>query len=412
VRIRCPSQPIDNKGYFYIQDDLNGRIRKVDTNGIISTFCGDGVEGYFGENVPATNAEYSHGMRIHMYAFNLYIPDALNRRIRKIDIGDTINTIAGTGIEGYTGDNGQATAAELGTPVGITFDKWGNLYYADESYCVIRKIDTLGVITTVAGNGAPGGYSGNGGRADSAKLQYPVDVAVDLIGNIYIAELGNNIIRKVDTNGLISTYAGTGEFGYTGDNAAATNATFNFPEGITVDGAGNVYVADEENNVIRKIDTSGIISTVVGNGHNAGTGDGGFLGDGGPATAAELNNPTSVALDKDGNLFIADLYNNRIRKVTNIGVPLRLSEIQRTEHEINIYPNPTSHYLTLSGIKGFEISITNILGLEMLHFLAAEDKHIIDISTWAKGVYILNCFNKQSGESLVKRLVVRNKIYN
>ncbi|WP_332368343.1 hypothetical protein [Spirosoma telluris] len=216
--------------------------------------------------------------------------------------------MAGTGAYGYSGDNGPATSANLGSPAGIAVDGLGNLFIADKNTHTIRKVTTTGTITTVAGNGSSG-FSGDTGPAISANLNSPYAVAVDAAGNLFIADMGNHRIRKVSIDGNINTVAGTGTQGFSGDTDLAINANLNTPSGIAVDGTGNLFIADALNHRIRKITTDGKINTI------AGTGNQGFSGDTGPATSADLASPTGIALDGTGNLFIADLANHRIRKI-------------------------------------------------------------------------------------------------
>jgi sugar lactone lactonase YvrE len=204
-------------------------------------------------------------------------------------------------------------------PSGAAVDAIGNLFIADSGNNCIRKVGINGIITTVAGNGygagTGGGYSGDGGAATNAELNYPTGVAVDTTGNLFIAEEGNQRVRKVGTNGIITTVAGNGytnqygSGGFSGDGGAATNAELNYPSGVAVDATGNLFIADQYNNRIRKVGTDGIIRTVAGNGIE------GYSGDGGAATIAELLVPAGVAVDATGNLFIADTANDRIRKV-------------------------------------------------------------------------------------------------
>ncbi|MBI6545553.1 MAG: hypothetical protein HY692_02090, partial [Cyanobacteria bacterium NC_groundwater_1444_Ag_S-0.65um_54_12] len=185
----------------------------------------------------------------------------------------------------------------------------GNLYIADYNNHRIRKVDTGGIITTVAGDGIDG-YSGDGGAATSAQLWFPYDVAVDGAGNLYIADTYNNVIRKVATNGIISTVAGTGNWGYSGDGGAASDAQLDTPYGLTVDNAGIIYIADTWNNRIRKVDLAGTITTIAGSGNR------GFAGDGGPAINAWLDTPQGIAIDNNtGYIYFADLYNDRVRRV-------------------------------------------------------------------------------------------------
>ena len=224
----------------------------------------------------------------------------------------TINTFAGNGTIGYSGDNGPATSAQLNQPGGVAVDAAGNVYIADTVNNRIRKVAN-GVISTVAGNGTLG-YSGDDGPATSAQLSWPAGVAVDSAGNLYVADQNNNRIRKV-SNGVITTVAGNGTPGYSGDNGPATSAKLYGPKGVAVDSAGNLYIADTSNQRIRKV-LNGVIATAAGNGPDL-YGNGGYSGDNGPATSARLNQPWGVAVDFAGNLFIADYGNNRIRKVSN-----------------------------------------------------------------------------------------------
>lgn len=235
----------------------------------------------------------------------------------------TIHTIAGTGVAGNTGDGGAATSALIGKPTYVTTDATGNIYFADSLYAVIRKISLTGVITTVAGNGSPG-FGGDGFAATLAQLSFPIGIAVDAAGNIYIGDHGNHRVRKVDaTSGNISTYAGTGTPGSTGEGGPATAAELNGPAGLTLDAAGNLYIADQYSNRVRKVTAAtGIIRTYAGCTGPTGIGCGvaGFAGDGGPATTTVLGgvllyNPFDVSMDGAGNLYFSDKLNNRIRKV-------------------------------------------------------------------------------------------------
>ena len=246
-------------------------------------------------------------------AGNVYIVDTLNVRIRKVDTAGVITTFAGTGAPGDTGDTGQATAAQVNAPFGIAVDGAGNVYIADTFNHRIRKVDTAGVITTFAGTGAAGD-TGDTGQATAAELNLPFDVDVDAAGNVYIADTGNSRIRKVDTAGVITTFAGTGVATFGGDSGQATAAQLNGPTGVAAGPAGNVYIADSGNDRVRKVDAGGVITTV------AGTGVPGFSGDTGQATAAQLDEPSGVAVDAAGNVYIADFNNSRVRKVNAAGV--------------------------------------------------------------------------------------------
>jgi sugar lactone lactonase YvrE len=303
------SVAIDNAGNYYISDSGNNRVRKVGTNGIITTYAGTGLAGYGGDGGPATGATIVPGAIALDAAGNLYIVDGNN--IRRVDVNGTIATIAGTSQPGFSGDGGPAVNAQLNQPLGLTVDSAGNIYVADTSNFRVRKIDPSGNITTVAGNGIPGS-TGDGGAATSAGLADPAGVAVDSLGNIYIAD---GRVRKVNTSGTITTIAGTSQPGFSGDGGLAVKAQLNAAQGVAVDAGNNVYVTDAvvtagaTNNRIRRINASGSICTVAGNGV--------FLNTGGyntPATQTPIA-PSSVALDSAGNLYIADYAVNQIVRV-------------------------------------------------------------------------------------------------
>ena len=304
---------LDGAGNLYIADTANDRIRKVDSSGTITTVAGTGVSGFSGDGAAAVNAQLDlpYGVALDGSG-NLYTADTYNHRIRKVDSSGTITTVAGTGVSGFSGDGAAAVNAQLYLPFGVALDGADNLYIADYINHRIRKVDSSGTITTFAGTGAIGS-SGDGAAAVNAQLYSPFAVAVDGSGNLYIADSSNHRIRKVDSSGTITKIAGTVGGGFSGDGAAAVNAQINFPYGVALDGSGNLYIADSTNNRIRKVDSTGTITTV------AGTGVGGFSGDGGPAVNAQLNFPYGVALDGAGNLYIVDAYNHRIRKVDSSG---------------------------------------------------------------------------------------------
>jgi uncharacterized protein (TIGR03437 family) len=251
----------------------------------INTFAGNGTIGYSGDNGPATSAQLNQPWGVAVDAAgNVYIADTVNNRIRKVANG-VISTVAGNGTLGYSGDDGPATSAQLSWPEGVAVDSAGNLYVADQNNNRIRKVSN-GVITTVAGNGMPG-YSGDNGPATSARLNWPGDVAVDFAGNLFIADYRNNRIRKV-SNGVITTAI-----------------YWDYPQGVGVDAAGNLFIADNHGRVSKV--SNGVITTV------AGTGMQGFSGDNGPATSAQLSSSEGVAVDAAGNVYVADFGNNRIR---------------------------------------------------------------------------------------------------
>ena len=300
---------VDGTGNIYIADYSNNRVRKVSTSGIITTVAGNGKAGYSGDGGPATSAELFNPTGVAVDGLgNIYIADKYNNRIRKVSTSGTISTVAGNGKAGYSGDGGSATSAELFNPTGVAVDGLGNIFIADRNNNKIRKVSASGIISTVAGGGHNG--LGDGSAATNAVLKSPYCVAVDSSGNIYIADGDNLRIRKVSISGIINTVAGNGTAGYSGDGGPATSAELGVQAGVAVDDSGNIYLVDYNNIRIRKVSTSGIISTVAGNGTT------GYSGDGGPATSAELNYPNGVAVDGSGNIYIADYYNQRIRKVS------------------------------------------------------------------------------------------------
>jgi hypothetical protein len=298
---------VSSTGEVYIADTYNQRIRVVYTNGSIATFAGNGTAGYYGDGGPATSAELHNPFGVAVSSTGeVYIADFGNNVIRVVFTNGTIATFAGNGIEGYFGNGGPATSAELGGPSGVAVSSTGEVYIADTFNNVIRVVFTNGTITTFAGNGNAG-YQGNGGPATSAELNNPIGVAVSSTGEVYIADSGNNRIRVVSTNGTITTVAGNGNLGSSGDGGPATSAELNGPYGVAVSSTGEVYIADTFNNRIRVVYTNGIINTFAGNG------TAGYYGDGGPATSAELNHPTGVAVSSTGEVYIADTNNGRIR---------------------------------------------------------------------------------------------------
>ena len=305
---------VDASGNLFIADTSNRRVRRVDAaTGVITTVAGDGTSGFSGDGGPATSASLGGPSGVAVDASgNLFIADASNHRARRVDVSTgVISTVAGNDSLGFSGDGGPATSASLNIPYGVAVDASGNLLIADTFNLRVRRVDaSTGVITTVAGNGTQG-FSGDGGPATSASLNLPLGVAVDSSSNLLIASQFNNRVRRVDAaTGVITTVAGNGTPGFSGDGGPATGASLRGPSGIAVDASGNLFIADAFNNRIRRVDGStGVITTVVGNGTF------GFSGDGGPATNASLRFPVGVAVDASGNLFIADTSNRRVRRV-------------------------------------------------------------------------------------------------
>ncbi|MDH6130310.1 sugar lactone lactonase YvrE [Kitasatospora sp. GP82] len=277
----------------------------------ISTVAGTGVAGFKGDNEPAVSAQLNrpYGIAVDS-AGTLYFSDYNNNRVRKITTDGKISTVAGTGGAGFSGDNGPAVSAQLNYPREVAVDSAGAVYITDTNNHRIRKITADGKISTVAGTGAAG-FGGDGGPATAALLNLPLGVAVDGTGVLYISEYYNNRVRKVTADGKISTVAGTGAAGFGGDGGPAASAQLNLPVGVVVDSTGTLYIAEYSNNRVRKVTTDGKISTV------AGTGAAGFGGDGGPAASAQLNYPFGLAVDCVDTLYIADHANNRVRKIAS-----------------------------------------------------------------------------------------------
>jgi hypothetical protein len=325
---------IDSAGDLFIDDSSNERIRMVNTNfvnttngliGIIQTVAGIGAGGYSGDGGLATNAGLAVPLDVAVDGLgNFYIADEGANRVRKVDTNGIITTLAGTNSSGFSGDGGPAVNARLFSPAGVAVDGWGNLFIADEGNFRVRKISTNGIITTVTGTNIAG-FTGDGGLAVNAELSSVTALTADGSGNLFIADSGNNRIRKVDTNGIITTFAGTNSAGFSGDGGVATNASLNHPNGVAADAYGDVFISDSSNNRIRMVDALGNIRTVAGTGGSANAGDGGL------ATNASIDLPQGVGVDFYGNLYIAGYSSGTIRKVDLGRVPmLQLYDVAAT----------------------------------------------------------------------------------
>jgi serine/threonine protein kinase, bacterial len=362
---------VDRKGNIYIAMRDNNIVNRIDTKGNMTTYAGTGESGYSGDGGKATDAKLKipAGLTFDKKG-NLYIADRNNHRIRKVDTRGTITTIAGTGVAGFSGDGGKATEAQIHFPSGLVADDEGNIYFSDRSNDRVRVINKKGIISTFAGNGLDD-FKGDSGPATKASLSRPFGLALDKKGNLYIADRGNNRVRRVNTQGIIHTVAGDGGFFFMGDNGPAYRASVAGPTGVVVDDNGTLYIADRNNNRVRSVDTQGMIRTIAGTGQQdyngdsevardtnlhlpfgvtldqdgklliidrshyrirrvnlnrgsietvAGNGMKMFAGDGGPATGAKLSFPHGIVVDKKDNLLISDKGHYRIRKVTPDGV--------------------------------------------------------------------------------------------
>ena len=301
----------DASGNTYIGDDRNCEVRKVSPSGTITRFAGTGTCGFTGNGGPATSAGLSDANGVAVDASgNVYIADSLNNEVRVVSPSGIITAFAGNGTPGYL-DHGPATAAELNFPWGVRVDRSGNVFISDRGNHVVREVNTSGIINTVAGNGTAG-YTGDHGPATAAQLSSPAGMSVDASGNLFIADEGNRSIREVNTSGTITTVAGNGTSGTSGDGGPATSAELSDPYGVVEDNMGNLYIADCGGNSVREVSAAtGNISTYAGT-----SGILGDTGNGGPASAALLNCPSQVSLDLSGNLLITDYHDNTVRQVT------------------------------------------------------------------------------------------------
>ncbi len=389
ARMKTPSGIcMDSYHNIYISDQNDCRIRKVDTAGIITTVAGNSLAGYSGDNGPADSAQlwYPEGVAVDRLG-NIYIADQFNNVIRKVSEGN-IYTIAGNATVGDSGDGGPATDAQLWHPNDVAVDKWGNVYFVDQDNSKMKQVDTLGIIHTLVGTGVAG-FNGDGIAGDTAMLNFPAGIAVDTTGNVYIADLYNLRVRKYDvTTGIITTVAGSDSAGFAGDGGPATAALMRDPTAVYVDPAGNIYITDFYNYRIRKVDTTGTIWTV------AGSDTAGYGGDGGPATDAKLNFPQGVTADDTGAVYIADYENGRTRVVTK-GTPLQAGQTADASHPIFISPNPSSgkfYFPPMPGLTKQDISVFDVFGHSLSFTFDANDAWI-DPGDVAPGMYYLRVQN-------------------
>lgn len=393
---------MDGNGNLYIADQNEQRIRKVDAFGIITTVAGNGgTGGYSGDGMAATASmlNWPEGVAADK-AGNIYIADQYNQRVRKVDVAGIITTIAGAGSIGYSGDGGPATDASLYNPADVGVDTSGNVYFVEQDNHVIRRVSTSGIITTYAGNGTLG-YSGDGGPATAAQLNYPQGLAVDTEGNVYIADFYNKRIRKVNTAGIITTVAGNGLGGYTGDGGPATAAGINNPSAVTIDKQGNIYMTDYYNYVVRKVSSAGTINTVAGNGTY------GYSGDGGLALAAEFGFTQGITTDTNGYVYVADYSNSRIRAFKDTVLPTAIATDNKALPSFHIFPNPSGgQFILQSGTIpcAGTAEVHNVTGALVFSAAIQSLKTRIDLSGQPAGVYTLYV---RSGEnSCIQKLVI------
>ena len=386
----------DASGICYVADHYNYRIRKINVSGVINTFAGGDT--CSADGVPATTASISpSGMDVDG-AGNIYV--AGRNKLRKINTSGIISTIAGSGGYGSTGDGGPATAATFRDPVAVAHDAAGNIYIADAgaSYNgTIRKVDASGHISTVAGGGTS---TADGIAATAAVLGKPNNIAIDASGNLYIADWQNNRIRKVNTSGIITTAAGTGTAGFSGDGGAATAAKLDGPNGIAIDASGNMFIADFYNCRIRKISPAGVITSI------AGTGTPGYTGDGGPASAAQLGHVVSVKISGT-DIYVVDSNASVVRKISYSSASA-FSGIA-THEKMSLYPNPTNGSFIFNLISAsnsdVQIIVSNVLGQKVKELQVAANKETtIDLDAPA-GIYFVTAI--VAGERIVKKIVLQ-----
>jgi sugar lactone lactonase YvrE len=391
----------DKFGNFYICEAGGHRVRKIGPSGIISRVAGTGTSGGLGDGGPATAAQLSIPTAVVVDTFgNVYISDLNNFKVRKVDaVTGFISTVVGTGVAGYGGDGIPGTAAQLQGNEQIWVDKAGNLFICDRGNWRVRKLNTSGIITTVAGGTFSGAGSGDGGPATAAGFNFIVGVAVDDTGNIFIADYNTGCIRKVNTLGIITTIAGNGSLTYIGDGIPATAAQMN-PVRLTFDTAKNLVIGDKINRRVYKIDNAGIFHCIAGNG---GTG---LSGDGGSATAATLDFPSGVTYDPCGNLYIAETNNKRVRKVTfNPSCSPTLETKTLTLTNNSIYPNPATEELHIEHTTpNTAYTLNNLVGAAVLQGTLPHTRNTIPLRSLPPGMYILQLTDEQ-GRRVVKKVV-------
>jgi hypothetical protein len=383
---------VDANGNVYITDSNNHRIRKVAPGGIITTICGQSSSGFFGNGILATSASLNNPTGITIDAAgNIYFCDSGNSAIRKINTSGIITTLAGNGIGSYSGDGGPAVSATLSNPKGISVDGSGNIYIADYSNNCIRKISSTGTITTIAGNGSPG-FSGDGGLAVSSQLSLPEAVLVDASGNIYISDSFNHRVREINTSGIINTIAGNGGAGFSGDGGNATLASVKEPRGLILDGTGNLFIASNSGR-IRVINSVGIINTFCG------TGVLGNSGNGGPANLAQMILPTGLAIDPANNVFLCDPGSSVVRIICSTSCPLGtgIDGIDINGLSPLLSPNPVLNILNLkAGNADLDNSVVKILNFLGETVLMQDFSNTVDVSTLPIGVYNLKIVSQNN----------------
>ncbi|MFI5195747.1 MAG: T9SS type A sorting domain-containing protein [Chitinophagales bacterium] len=396
----------DGAGNFYIADQGNFAIRKINSaTGVITTIAGNGSQGFSGDEGLAVNATLGSLYGICVDASNnIYLTDWDKSVVREINASTgIITTIAGNGTSGYSGDNGPAVNAQLNQPEGLCIFS-GNLYITDKIENCIRKVNlSTGIITTIAGNGSIG-YTGDGGPASSSTLYAPSAICADVYGNLYIADEQNLVIRKITAaTGIISTIVGTGAYGFTGNGGPATSANIGFIQGICVDSHGDIYINDASCSCRKITASTGIINIVAGSDSVDG-----YSGDGGYATSGLLNNPTGLCVDPiTGTITIADYENYRIRRATQPGFTTKTNYIV-AEAKPSVYPNPSAGNFFIQipdDQKNSVAEIFSISGEKVFNALLKENVTNINVSWLPDGNYIVN-LRSCTGNDFMQKITV------
>lgn len=384
----------DAAGNLFIVDEYCSTVRKVSTLGTIDNYVGNGSWGYSGDGGPATLAALNRSSDIAIdRTGNIYIADENNFCVRKVDASGLITTIAGTpGIRGYGGDSGPATSALLDACEGVAIDSIGNLYFTDNLNYRIRRVDTAGIITSIAGTGITG-FSGEGVPAITSQIHRPTDIRLDKTGNIFFVD--SNRVRKINTSGIIFTVAGNGVTGSSGDGGMATNAQL-FPTALALDTSGNIYVGND--NKIRKVNTAGIITTI------AGTGITGYSGDGGPATLAQLTYNDGLVIANNEDIYLTD--NNLVRLITSH--PLEVKNNKKSS-QVVLSPNPCHNYFVFQVnydvALNCDLIISDVVGKEIDRIPITTNESILHPIELLPGVYLVSVVINQ--ERIIQKLIVQ-----
>ncbi len=376
---------LDNDGNMLIANSTTVRKVSPPYNGTISTIAGSDIPGYSGDGGLAIYAQFNGTYDVAVdKTGNIYLADVGNNRIRKITTDGIIHTIAGTGTAGYNGDGIPATAAQLNAPYSVTVDDTGNLYIGDAYNFRIRKIDTFGIIHTLIGTGTSG-FSPDGSSGDTSFINAPACIRYHKDQHLYFTD--NNRIRRLAPSGIISTVAGNGGGGYDGDGGLATAAQLCVsPTGIAFDTAGCIYISASDKSRVRKVNQEGVINTI------AGTGGSGYYGDGGNPLLAFLRLPNGIAVAANGDVFISDRGNRRIRMISNhiVGIP----EVVNNSNDIIVYPNPAKEQCTIlvNGTTAQQVTvmITDVAGREVHRCIATTRQPITIATCWQPGIYTIS----------------------